>query len=95
MIVRIWEEKPNGELVYVREGDLTVDDVRQSKSFMGAIADDAYHYDFVVGEIGYAVKLDGGKILVKWCYPSVNPFLMHRLRFDTVDEFCNWLERIS
>lgn len=95
MIVRIWEEKPNGELVYVRDGDLTVDDVRQSKTFLSAISEEDYHYDFVVGQTSYEVRLDSGKILVKWCYPSVNPFMVHRLRFETTAEFCNWLERIS
>lgn len=94
MIARIWEELMSGELVFVREANITVDDVRNSEYFLTAIADEDYHYDFVIGEIGYHIKLDGGKIVSEWCCLANNPFQLNRESFDTVDEFCEWLERL-
>lgn len=94
MIARIWEELRSGELVFVHEANITVDDVRNSEYFLSAIADEDYHYDFVIGETGYHIKLDGGNIVSEWYCLENNPLQLNRESFGTVEAFCEWLERL-
>ena len=96
IICRLWEILPDGEEQFIREGEITTDDIRNSNSFMPMAEDEDFMIVFSIGGNGYNVRVDDDGILTAWWMDFSLDILDYQTKkFGSVEELCTWLDDLA